>query len=822
MNFKKLIEDCKPHLIAVLAFLVIGFLYFKPNFEGKTHKEEDVSQGLIKSTEIKKYMKDGEAPGWTNSIFSGMPSTLIYGQKSENKVAEYSYLTVLGDTAYPFKIIVLSFIGFYLLMISFKIKPLHAALASLAYGFATYSISSIEAAHYTKVLAMALIPALMAALQWIFSGRYLLGGVLLGFHFALQIYYFHFQITFYSIIALLVMGIYYLIENIKHNNVKNALIATLVSVFAVGFGVMSNVSKIKSTSDFAEKTMRGGNDMAKASGKSTQKETGKNGLDRDYAFSWSYGIGETFTLLIPNFYGGSTNQKLGTNSAFYEKTGNDEALEQGLPTYHGELGFTSGPIYIGAIIVFLFILGMVVIESNVKWALFALTLISFILAWGKHFGIINNFLFDHLKYYNKFRTPMMAMCIAQVTMPLIGFLGLKTLYEKRSMIKEKFPKLSDDLLWKKITYVFYAVGGFCLLMALIGPNIVDMGGKVDDELRKGGNGQIIEILKEDRASLLRADAFRSFIYIGLAFALLWAWFTKKISPYMSIGIIGVLATIDLVGVDTRYLSWSDFKYEKGEAIEVEKDRADDMILQDRSLHYRVLDLTKDPFNDNSGAAFHKMIGGYDPAKLSRYQDIISELIADKKYQDKALDVLNCKYMIGSDSSGRIAQMRPSTNGNAWFVSKLKSEKNAKFEMESLKLINHKTEATFNADFEANKKLKGADYIVDSLNKTELTSYHPDTLKYNVQNSNSGFLVFSEIYDQSWKAKIDGKPTDLYKVNYTLRGIEVPAGNHKIELYFEKTENKLKKYELIFSSIILVAFLAQIILSIKSYLNIKVA
>jgi len=820
MNFKKLIEDCKPHFIAIVAFLIIGFLYFKPNFEGKTHKEEDVTQGLIKATEIKKYMKDGEAPGWTNSIFSGMPSTLIYGQKTDNKVAEYSYLTLLGDTAYPFKIIVLSFIGFYFLMIAFKVKPLHAALASLAYGFATYSISSIEAAHYTKVLAMALMPALMAALHWIFSGRYLLGGVLLGFHFALQIYYFHFQITFYSIITLLVMGVYYLIENFKSKNMKNALIATLVSVFAVGFGVLSNASKIKSTSDFAEKTMRGGNEMDKATDKSSQKETSKNGLNRDYAFSWSYGIGETFTLLIPNFYGGSSNQKLGTNSAFYEKTGNDEALEQGLPLYHGELGFTSGPIYIGAIIVFLFILGMVVIESEIKWALFALTIISFILAWGKHFGIINNFLFDHLIYYNKFRTPMMAMSIAQVTMPLIGFLGLKTLYENRNGLKDKMPKLSNDELWKKITYVFYGVGGFCLLMALVGPNIIEMGGKVDEELRKGGNGQIIEILKEDRASLLRADAFRSFIFIGLAFAILWAWFTKKVTPYMAIGIIGILATIDLVGVDARYLSWSDFKFEKGEAIEVEKDKADEMILQDKTLHYRVLDLTKDPFNDNSGAAFHKMIGGYDPAKLSRYQDIISELIADKKYQDKALDILNCKYLIGSDSFGRMPQLRQSANGNAWFISKLKSEKNAKYEMEGLKLINHKSEATFNAEFEANKLIKNTDFTVDSLNKTELLSYHPDTLKYNVQNSNNGFLVFSEIYDQAWKAKVDGKPTNLYKVNYTLRGIEVPAGNHKIELYFEKTENKLKTYELIFSSLIMLAFLAHIVLSIKSYFNIK--
>lgn len=828
MNFKKLIQDVKPHAIAIFCFFLVGCFYYIKTFQGKIHREDDVTQGLLKGTELKKYTtEDGDFPGWTNSIFSGMPSTLIKGRPSGNVINKVNYLSPFSSTAYPFQILFLSFVGFYMLMNAFKVKPLYGALAAMAYGFATYSISSVEAAHYTKVLAMAMMPALMASLHWLFRGRYLLGGVTLAFNMALQVYYFHYQITFYTIICLLVMGIYYLIQLLKEKQTKQFLLATLISVLAIGMGVAANINKIKSTSKFAENTMRGGNDMAKANSKYKQTETGKNGLERGYAFDWSYSVGETFTLLIPSFYGGSSAEKLGESSHLYEKLNDPSVLSQPWPMYHGSMRSTSGPIYVGAIIVFLFILGMVVVKDPIKWPLLILTIISFILGWGKHFGAINNFLFDHLIYFNKFRTPMMAFCIAQVTMPLIGFLGLKQLYDewkiggankKADAGKQTVKPTSGNETFNKIKYTFYVVGGFCLLMALMGSSFMNFDTPNDEKLKELGYTNILPTMKEDRAALLTKDAWRSFIYIGLTFGLFWAWFTNKVQKNMAVALIAGLAVIDLIGVDWRYMNWDMFTYEKGTVVEMEKDAADNAILADKDLHYRVLDLTDDPFNDNSAAAFHKNIGGYDPAKLSRYQDIISEMIASREYSDKALDMLNCKYFIGKDSSGKRREIQPryTFNGNAWFVQSLKAYPDALQEMNALKAANNKNEATFNSSFEANKGMTAGEFTRDSSAYAKLTSYHPDTMRYDVNNANNGYLVFSEIFYDDWKAEIDGKPVVVNKVDYTLRGIPVPAGKHNVKLYFDKGPANSNLIEKVLSIAILIGMLVMIAIWLKSY------
>lgn len=821
--------DVKPHAIVVIVFLLVGYVYYLKTFNGYTHREDDVTQGLLKGTELSKYTDSkGEFPGWTNSIFSGMPSTLIKGKVSGNAIRNYNYIAPISGTEYPFKILILSFLGFYILMNAFKVKPLLGAMAAIAYGFATYSISSVEAAHYTKVLAMALIPAVLASLHWIFSGRYLLGGLSLAFNFSLQIYFFHYQITYYTVICMLIMGVYYLIQLVQERKFQILGIAIFVSIIASLAGVLTNIAKITTTADFAKHTMRGGNDMAKADGSYNQKETGKDGLKRDYAFDWSYGKAETFTLLIPNFYGGSSSEKLSKTSKFYEVTQNEEYLEQGLPLYHGELAFTSGPIYMGAIIVFLFILGMFVVKDTIKWALLALTLVSFILGWGKHFALINNFLFDYLPYYNKFRTPMMAFSIAQVTMPLIGFLGLRQIYDQwlekkpvkqnaKQALKPAAVTTEDNTaLWKNIKISYYLVGGFCLLMAIAGSGIMDMGGVVDEQLKQGGNGNLISVLKEDRASLLQKDALRSFVFISLAFGLLWAFVNRKLNRQLAFTFIGVLAVIDLIGVDLRYLSWDDFVHEKGTLTNIQKDRADEAILADKDIHYRVFDLTRDPFNSNEGAAFHKLIGGYDPAKLSRYQDMISEVLSKQEFSEKGLDVLNCKYIIGSDSGRRGVIPRQTMNGNAWFVQSLSPASDAAKEMKLFKSGNHKTMATFDVTFTANKALKASTFDLDSSAEARLLTYHPDTLQYQVSNVNNGFLVFSEIWYDNWRAEIDGKPVPVNKVNYILRGIQVPAGKHAVKLYFDKGNNSISKIETYLSMAILAGILLLIALWLSTY------
>lgn len=833
MNLQKLIQDLKPHALVLLVFFLVGYVYYIKSFSGFTHREDDVTQGLLKGTEIMKYTdKDGNFPGWTNSIFSGMPSTLIKGKNSGNQIKHFNYLTPFKNSGYPFQILFISFIGFYLLMMAFKVKPIFAATAAIAYGFATYSVSSVEAAHYTKVLAMGMMPAVLASLHWLFNGRYFLGGITLAFNMSIQVYYFHYQITYYTVICLLVFGLYYLIHLIQNKLYNQLIIATLISVVAVGAGVATNISKIKTTSKFADNTMRGGNDMAKVDNSKGNKETGQNGLNRDYAFDWSYGKAETFTLLIPNFYGGSSSEKLTKSSKFYEFTQNEEAIEQGLPMYHGDLTFTSGPIYIGAIIIFLFVLGIIVVKDPIKWALLLLTLISFILGWGKHFAVINDFLFEHLPYYSKFRTPMMAFCIAQVTIPLLGFMGIRQLYEnwqinKKPVLKGKTnmppdlatsPKLDVKDTWDKVKLAYYIVGGFCLLMAIAGPQFLDFGGVVDEKLKEGGNGNIISILKEDRGLLLQKDALRSFIYISLAFGLFWAWYTRKAQKTMAITLIGVLAVVDLVGVDLRYLNWSDFTFEKGTVTDREPDSVDKQILADKDIHFRVFDLTNDPFNDNEGAAFHKMIGGYDPAKLSRYQDIISEVLSKREFSDKGLDMLNCKYMIGSDSGNRRGLIPRTTQyGNAWFVSSLSAASDAAKEMELLKASNLKEVATYNSSFDSNKNLTPKTFVTDSNAMVKLMSYHPDTMVYQTQNQNASFLVFSEIWYDDWRVEIDGKPAKLNKVDYTLRGLELPAGNHTVKLHFYKGENTTDFIEKILSISILIGVLLIIIMGIKDYM-----
>lgn len=359
------------------------------------------------------------------------------------------------------------------------------------------------------------------------------------------------------------------------------------------------------------------------------------------------------------------------------------------------------------------------------------------------------------------------------------------------------------------------------MMALMGPSFMELEGAVDKEYKAGGSGNIIPILKEDRASLLKKDSLRSFIFIAAVFGLLWAWYKDKVKKHVAIAVIGVLAAVDLIGVDWRYLSWDDFTYEAGTVTDVVPDNADKQIMADKDPHFRVLDLTSNPFNDNTGAAFHKMIGGYDPAKLSRYQDIISELISKNEYQDKALDMLNCKYLIGKDSlRGRGIIQRPTALGNAWFVSKLNGASNALDDMKNLKKEDVSTEATFDQSFSANANLKSSNFTVDSMAYARLTSYHPDTMIYEVQNNNNGYLVFSEIFYEDWKVEIDGKPSTLNKVNYTLRGLEVPAGKHTIRMYFDKGSNNTDNIEKGISLTILLGMLALIAMWLLSYFKSK--
>jgi hypothetical protein len=816
--------------------LLISILYTMPTFQGKIHSQSDVNQGLLSMTEAKTYQeKDGELPYWTNAIFSGMPTTLIVGRPSDNLVARFNQL--FFKTLFPFRIMIVNMLGFMVLLLALRIHPWLALAGATAYAFATYSISSVEAAHYTKCLAMGVLPAILGGFIMILNRNYIWGFFTMAFSLSLQIYYFHYQITFYTLLVLLVFGTFYLILNLRNKDVKHLTIGALLAITAGILGVGSNIVKLKNTSEYSKQSMRGGSALAKDNNDNQAQaeeggdtQVGSKGLNIDYAYSWSYGIGETFTLFIPGFAGRSSNEDLGTGSSLYKEltqkgVDRSQATEfaKQAPMYFGNMPFTSGPVYIGAAVFFLFILGLWTVKDPIKWPILIAIGLSVGIAWGKYFPLLNEFLFYNIPYYNKFRTPMMALTIAQVMIPLLGILGLQRWLTGDFKTQEK-----QDIL-KKTGLI---AGGLVLLIGVLGSFMRDYSAPGDERMESW----LVELLHDARANMVLKDSFRSLLYIGLAFGLLWFWLKgtfKDVAVHYGLLLIMLL---DLGTLGWHYLGWDDYKFKYRAEPMVEITGADQQILQDKDKHYRVFELTpnRDPFSDNRGSRFHKLINGYHPAKLSIYQDLILNHLG--KYNEKVLDMLNCKYLIGYDKAGNATpQLRETAMGNAWFVQRLEWKADARTEIDALK-DGRKPEndsipsniANSESGFEPavyavaqkqndnlnNEEILGkqTEFRVDSAADISLYSYHPDTLVYSSNNNHEGLAVFSELYYPGWRAYIDGKEVPHGRVNYALRGLKIPAGEHKVMFVFRPEKgNALGKVELAGSLLIILILPAAILL-----------
>ncbi len=799
-------KNLKGPVLAIVVFFIASYIFFYPNFQHKNHSESDMSQFNAASTEINAYKKEeGKFPNWTNAIFSGMPTQIMVGKTSNSLIAKANYLTPFDSwTKYPFKIIFINMIGFYILLLCFKIDSWLSIGASIAYALATYSISSIEAAHYTKVLAMGMMPAVIGGFYLLIQKKYLTGLFILAFHLAIQTRFYHYQISYYTLISLLIFGLVFAFQAIKNKEIKHLAYVFVLSVVGIGAGFLTDIGQLRSTMEYAKTSMRGGSELAETTTNAeNQNNVTSEGLSVDYAFSWSYGIGETFTTIIPGFSGGSTSETVGKNSALYKSlTANGVPVgdatrlsKQPLPMYHGAMPMTSGPVYFGAILAFLFVLGIILVKDWIKWPIIALVITSLILSWGKNMGFINNLLFEYLPYYNKFRTPMMALAIAQFAMPLLGMMGLHRLLNDTRLPAQKM---------KDLKLALYITGGVIFVFGVLFSFFYDFGSENDARI---GNQVIVDALIAERGSILRMDAFRSLIYIGLTFGAIWAFFQKKISQPIFYAAIIVLLVADLGGVAKRYLPWDEFKFaDKNINQDLQASAADQQIKQDKDLHYRVFDLARDPFNDNTSAAFHKLIGGYHPAKLSRYQDLISNHIA--KQNQQVLDMLNTKYLIGKpeNSEMEIAQQRPSALGNAWFISTLKWVKSPREEIDALNSFNAMNEAIADVKFE-NELGKQTSFQKDSAANIQLVHYHPDTMIYKSVNSNPGMAVFSEIYYQpGWTSYIDNKKVDHGRVNYLLRAMQVPSGNHEIKFVFEDRSAEQDHMIEFFSSLFIVLLL----------------
>ena len=768
--FKKLL----PHLYVVLFFMAICAVYFNPVLQGKGLSQHDTEQWEGMAKEIADHReKYDEEPLWTRSMFGGMPAYQISVLYPNNLVSYVNKLLLLGFPE-PYGYVLMSLLGFYLLLICFQMDWRLSAAGAIAYAFSSYNFIILMAGHNSKLHAIALMPFVVAGVVMVFNKRYLFGAAVTGMSLALQIYANHLQITYYLAIGLVILALIQFARFIKAGQLNDYIKSASVLLIAVVMAVLPNITSLWATMEYGKDTTRGPSEL-------TDKKVSK-GLDQDYAFAWSYGVGESLTMLIPDYMGGPSSSDIGRNSATYKALqengagGQADAFVKQTPLYWGSQSFTAGPVYMGAIVVFLFVLGLFLVKSEYRIWLLITTILFVFMSWGKHFMTFNDFLFHYLPGYNKFRTVSMSLVFCSLSLVLLAALGLKQFFTETISL----PSRKKALLWS-----YYIVGGLCLLFATIAPSFMDFTSEVDKQLAQDGKpiSWLIEAIHADRASALRTDAFRSFMFITLAFGLLFASLKGMLKSQTAVMVLALFILIDLWVVDKRYLADRNFVSKSRLKQPFMPNEANMAILQDTSLGYRVMNTSVSTFNDASTSYFHHSIGGYHGAKLKRYQELIEYQISNNNLS--VLDMLNTKYFIGvSQETGQmIVQPNRQALGPAWFVKEFKMVANADSEMTALTNFNPAQTAIVDQRF--SKNIEGLKIAFDSTATIKLVDYRANRLTYEASAQSEQLAVLSEIYyDKGWKAFIDGKEVPHIRVNYVLRALRVPAGNHKIEFRFE--------------------------------------
>ena len=780
-----LIKIIKPHFIVLLLFVAISFIYFSPLIEGKMLEMHDIKQWQGMSKEITDFRNEtGEEALWTNSMFSGMPAYQIAARSNGNLI-QYVVKVITFGMPRPANLLFLYLLGFYILLLSLKIDYRLSAIGAIAFAFSSYFFIIIQAGHMTKAQAIAYLPMVVAAVLYTYRGKIYLGGLLTALTVALQLYANHLQITYYLVLILLLIGIVQLIKDIKANNLVDFFKRTGVLILAALLASGTSFTRLATTMEYGKDSTRGKSELTDNIDNKT------TGLDKDYATQWSYGITESFTLLIPNFYGGASQGSLSENSETYQaikRSPNAKKLIKQLPLYWGDQPIVSGPTYAGAIVMFLFFLGIFFVKSKMRIWLIIATILSLMLAWGKNFMPLTDFFLDYFPGYNKFRAVSMILIIAEFTIPLLGFLALnKFLVSKHSELEKKKP----------LQLAFYLSGGLCIFFALFSSLFFDFVGLQDINLEK--NGWPIDALQSDRANLLKTDAWRSFIFITLTFSLLWLFIKNKIQSKYVILSIGVLILLDMWTVNKRYLNNDHFARKSKVEKPYNKTQADQQILRDTDPNYRVFNSSVSTFNDASTSYFHKSIGGYHGAKLKRYQELIERHIS--MGNQSVINMLNTRYII--NRNGQV-QKNSAALGNAWFVSKINLVENADEEINALSGFDPKSTAVIDKRF--------SDQIINVLDSNtgniNLLEYRPNYLKYNSESVNEGIAIFSEIYyDKGWNAYINGEKKSHFRANYVLRGMKIPSGNHIVEFKFEPLTYKIGETVSLTSSIILLLLLS---------------
>lgn len=794
INWKAIWQQSWPHLVAVSIFVVLVMVYFAPQvFEGKQLPQGDMISSYGMGHDAKVYHdQTGEWSHWSNAMFGGMPYNATSGVDSKSVFRPVAQWVKCGFNGLTSGVLWLLLIGFYIFMLAVGCSPWLSIVGAIAFAFGSYNLIIIDAGHVTKAWVLATMPAVIGGCLLCYHKKYIAGFIVTLLATGLNVYWNHQQISYYTLLMLIPLAVSYFIYALREKEQKHFWVASCVLLIAAVMALIPAADKLVTTWDYSKETMRGGAVLHGAA----DSEAGKSGLNRDYAFMWSYGKAETMTLLIPNFYGGSSNYPLGEKSETYKTikkyAGTSQAKQfvKSVPTYWGDQPFTSGPVYAGAIICFLFILGLMVVPQKERWWLLVAAVIGIVMSWGRNLSGLNNWLFDHLPLYNKFRTPSMSLVMTTTAMAMMGMLALKEVLERKVTLKQ-------------VGIAGGVTVGVCLLFILFPSLAGTFSAQVDAQMPEWLTSAIIA----DRQHMLTSDAWRSIVFVLLAAVGIVVYLrAEKMKGIVIVVILGALIIGDLWAVDKHYLNDSHFVAKKQQLIT--PTAADKQILADKDPDYRVLNLASNTFNESRTSYFHKTIGGYSPAKLRRYQDIIDYYLSGKINMN-VLNMLNTRYVI----TQQVVQRNFEAFGNAWFVKSVQWVNTPNEEIEAIGDADLQEVAFIDTCWQS--KVQGALAMTQPA-KIELTKYaNPGNLFYASESAEEGLAVFSEVYYKTWKAFVDGKEVPVLRANYILRAIEVPAGKHTIE--FRCQDELLEKTQVVSvvaSCVIVLVVLLLLVYSIK--------
>lgn len=795
-TIKNIIKQYGFDAAIIALFAVISFAYFAPaDLEGRILYRHDSSAGRGAGQEQQQYLEQtGERTRWTNATFSGMPTYQTapsYGSTDMlSKVMDAYHLWLPENVWFVFAYL----LGFYILLRAFDFRKELAALGSVIWAFSSYFFIIIAAGHIWKVWALAYLPPMIAGVVYAYRGKYLRGFILTAVFAAFEVKANHVQMTYYYLFIIALMILAYLEEAIKNKQLAHFFKASAVCAVGAALGVCINLSTLYHTWQYGKESMRGKSELVK---EHSENQT-SSGLDRDYITQWSYGIDETWTLLIPNTKGGASMPLTHSEKAMSKANPEYMQIYQQLGQYWGDQPGTSGPVYVGAFVMMLFILALFIVKGPMKWALLGATILSVLLSWGRNFMGMTDFFLDYVPMYSKFRTVASILVIAEFTIPLLAMMALKEIVDDPTILKKKF---------KFVASSYALTAGICALFAVAPSLFFSDFTSISErnalqQLPAEYLVPIMSNLNEMRQAVFTADCWRSFFIITVGAILLWTIYSKKLSNRWAIGLMALLCLVDMWQVNKRYL-FDDMFVEKSQREQAQPmTETDKQILQDKTLDYRVLNLASNTFNENETSYYHKSIGGYHAAKLQRYQDLIecfiqSEMQGVMKAVVEAqgditqvngdsifpvLNALNTRYFIFPLQGGQTVPIKnPYTYGNAWLVDNIKYVDNANQEIDGMKAISLRHEAVADKKFEA---VLGQSAVQDETSVVVITDYKPNELTYEVNTGKGGIVVFSEVYYPGWTATVDGQKAELGRADYLLRALNVKPGKHEVVLTFK--------------------------------------